>query len=159
MSFPQGDLRLLTTDIAQRLLGSTIPARMAYTALDGTPRVMSTWHVWTGEELVMATYVHCPPLGIHVPARRLRALRAHPDVAVTIDTHNRRRSSYCAARSPSPKSRAWCPSRPKQHAASSVPRAGPSTLHKPSIRIPAWRASRYARAGSERSISSPAYPR
>ncbi|GAA2848016.1 pyridoxamine 5'-phosphate oxidase family protein [Nonomuraea rubra] len=82
----QGDVRLLETEIAQRLLHSTIPARLAYVAADGTPRVMSTWHVWTGEELVMATYVHCPPMGITRPARRLHALRARPDVAVTIDT-------------------------------------------------------------------------
>ncbi|QWF82058.1 pyridoxamine 5'-phosphate oxidase [Amycolatopsis sp. CA-230715] len=86
MTPPQGDPRLLTTDLAQRLLHSSIPARMAYAALDGTPRVVSTWYVWTGEELVMGTYLHCPPLGIREPARRLRALRARPDVAITIDT-------------------------------------------------------------------------
>ncbi|MFI0481850.1 pyridoxamine 5'-phosphate oxidase [Actinomadura sp. 9N215] len=86
MDFPQGDVRLLQTDIAQRLLHSTIPARLAYTAVDGTPRVMASWFTWTGDELVMATYVHCPPLGMLSPARRLRALRERPDVAVTIDT-------------------------------------------------------------------------
>ncbi|TMR20893.1 pyridoxamine 5'-phosphate oxidase [Nonomuraea turkmeniaca] len=86
MDFPQGDVRLLKTDIAQHLLNSTIPARLAYTSTDGTPRVMSTWFVWTGEELVMATFVHCPPMGILRPAHRLRALRANADVAVTIDT-------------------------------------------------------------------------
>ncbi|WP_433175356.1 hypothetical protein [Actinoallomurus sp. CA-150999] len=41
---------------------------------------------WTGGELVMATYVHCPPLGITRLAARLLALRANPAVAVTIDT-------------------------------------------------------------------------
>lgn len=86
MEFPQGDVRLLKTDVAQRLLQSTIPARVAYNAVDGTPRVMSTWFVWTGEELVMATFIHCPPIGILRPAHRLRALRANPDVAITIDT-------------------------------------------------------------------------
>ncbi|WUH98096.1 pyridoxamine 5'-phosphate oxidase [Spirillospora sp. NBC_00431] len=86
MELPQGDLRLLQTDTAQRLLHSTIPARVAYTATDGTPRVMSTWFVWTGDELVMSTYVHCPPMGMLRPARRLKALRERPDVAVTIDT-------------------------------------------------------------------------
>jgi hypothetical protein len=86
MDLPQGDLRLLETDIAQRLLRSTIPARLAYIATDGTPRVMSTWFVWTGDELVTATFTYCPPLGIERPARRLRALRTNPDVAVTIDT-------------------------------------------------------------------------
>lgn len=86
MGFAQGDVRLLTLDVAQRLLHSTIPARLAYTAIDGTPRVVSTWFVWTGDDLVMSTFTYCPPLGIRVPARRLRALRANPDVAVTIDT-------------------------------------------------------------------------
>jgi len=86
MNLPQGDVRLLETDVAQRLLGSTIPARLAFTALDGTPRVMSTWWVWSGEELVMATYILCPPMGMTKPAYRLKALRANPDVAVTIDT-------------------------------------------------------------------------
>jgi len=33
---PQGDLRLLETDVASRLLSSTIPARVAYIATDGT---------------------------------------------------------------------------------------------------------------------------
>jgi hypothetical protein len=86
MGIPQGDLRLLDTDIAQRLLHSKIPVRLAYLAIDGTPRVMSSWFVWTGEELVMATYIYCPPMGIERPARRLRALRTNPQVAVTIDT-------------------------------------------------------------------------
>lgn len=86
VSIPQGDLRLLTTDLAKRLLTSTVPARLGYIALDGTPRVVPTWHAWTGEELVMATFAYCPPLGITAPARRLAALEAHPAVAVTIDT-------------------------------------------------------------------------
>ena len=86
MTLPQGDVRLLDTDLAQRLLHSRILARLAYTAADGTPRLISSWYIWTGEELVMATYIHCPPMGFHTPARRLRALRARPDVAVSIDT-------------------------------------------------------------------------
>jgi hypothetical protein len=86
MDVKQGDLRLLETDTAQRLLSSAIPARLGYIATDHTPRVMSTWYVWTGEELVMATYIRCPPMGIERPARRLRDLRANPDVAITIDT-------------------------------------------------------------------------
>ncbi|WP_240810219.1 pyridoxamine 5'-phosphate oxidase [Actinomadura sp. WMMA1423] len=86
MDLPQGDVRLLETDVAQRLLQSTIPARLAYVAPDGTPRVMSTWFTWTGDELVMATYLRCPPMGILRPAARVRALRERPDAAVTIDT-------------------------------------------------------------------------
>ena len=36
MPLPQGDLKLLESDIAKRLLISTIPARFAYTSRDGT---------------------------------------------------------------------------------------------------------------------------
>ena len=83
---PQGDPALLDTELAQRLLASRIPARLAFAALDGTPRVVPTWFHWTGREIVMATYVAGPRIGIRHPAARLAALRARPDVAVTIDT-------------------------------------------------------------------------
>jgi hypothetical protein len=83
-ALPQGDPRLLDTEVAQRLLSSTIPARMAYTGTDGTPRVIATWFHWTGEELVMATFLAAPH--VHRAATRLGALRTRPDVAVTIDT-------------------------------------------------------------------------
>jgi hypothetical protein len=59
---------------------------MAFIALDGTPRVVPSWFHWTGQELVMPTYVAGPRIGIRHPAARLAALRARPDVAVTIDT-------------------------------------------------------------------------
>ena len=83
---PQGDLALLGTELAQRLLASTIPARLAFIALDGTPRVVPTWFHWTGRDLVTVTYVAGPNIGIRHPAARIAALRARPDVAVTIDT-------------------------------------------------------------------------
>lgn len=83
-ALPQGDLRLLHAPLAQRLLGSTIPARMAYTAADGSPRLVPSWFHWTGTELVLPTFLAAP----HVagPARRLQALRERPAVAVSIDT-------------------------------------------------------------------------
>lgn len=84
MALEQGDLGLLESDVAQRLLASRIPARFAYVAADGTPRVLSTWFHWTGEILAMPTFIAAPH--VRHPARRLRVLRAHPDVAVTIDT-------------------------------------------------------------------------
>jgi len=83
---PQGDLRLLETDVAQQLLHSAIPARMAFVWTDGTPRVIPTWFHWTGEEIVMATYIAGPDIGIRHPAARLAALRANPRIALTIDT-------------------------------------------------------------------------
>ena len=45
---PQGDLRLLETDLVRELLKAPIPVRMAYVARDGTPRVVPTWFHWTG---------------------------------------------------------------------------------------------------------------
>lgn len=86
MPLPQGDLRLLESDAAKRLLGSSIPARFAYLALDGTPRVVPTWFHWTGDELVMPTFVAAPH--VRHPAARLAALRANPAVAVSIDTED-----------------------------------------------------------------------
>lgn len=84
MLLEQGDVRLLQSEVAQRLLASTIPARFAYIAGDGTPRVLATWFHWTGEVLVMPTFVAAPH--VRHAAGRLRALRANPDVAITIDT-------------------------------------------------------------------------
>jgi len=84
MALRQGDLQLLETDVARRLLSSRIPARFAYIAADGTPRVLATWFVWTGEVLAMPTFVAAPH--VRHPAGRIRALRANPNAAVTIDT-------------------------------------------------------------------------
>jgi hypothetical protein len=83
---PQGDLRLLQTPLAQQLLHSAIPARMAFVWTDGTPRVIPTWFHWTGDEIVMATYIAGSGIGIRHPAARLAALRANPRIALTIDT-------------------------------------------------------------------------
>lgn len=73
----QGDLGLLDTDVAQRLLYADIPARLAYVAPDGTPRVLPINFLWTGDEIVMAGFK---------PSHKARALRANPAVAITIDT-------------------------------------------------------------------------
>ena len=84
MGIPQGDLKLLNSDLAQRLLNSRIPARLGYIAKDGTPRVIPTWFYWNGSEVVMATYIAGPHVS-RAPGRPA-ALRAHPAVAITIDT-------------------------------------------------------------------------
>jgi hypothetical protein len=83
-ALPQGSTQLLDSPLARNLLAATIPARVAYTASDGTPRIVATWFQWTDGELVMPTFVRAPHVG--APARRLTALRARPDVAVSIDT-------------------------------------------------------------------------
>ena len=74
---PQGDLRLLDTPVARRLLDAPVPARLGYTALDGTPRVIPVNAVWADGELVM---------GAFAGTYKLPALRARPDVAICIDT-------------------------------------------------------------------------
>ena len=76
MPVPQGDVGLLQHPIAQELLQSTIPARVAYIWPDGTPRVVPIWFHWTGRELVMAS----PPT-----APKLKALAKNPKVSLTID--------------------------------------------------------------------------
>ena len=73
---PQGHVGLLNTSVAQRLLGSTELARVAYVASDGTPRVFPMLFHWTGEEIVLSTFAG---------ARKIAAIRAKPDVAITID--------------------------------------------------------------------------
>jgi hypothetical protein len=77
MPLAQGELELLQTETAQRLLTGTIAARLAYIGLDGKPRAVPIWFQWTGEELVMGSFHG---------AAKARALRANPDLAVTIDT-------------------------------------------------------------------------
>jgi hypothetical protein len=77
METKRGDLGLLEHPVARTLLQATIPARLAYVALDGTPRVVPMQFHWTGEEIV----VHCWP-----DDPKAAALRAHPAVALTIDT-------------------------------------------------------------------------
>jgi hypothetical protein len=60
MDLRQGDLGLLESDLARRLLVSTVPARFAFVWTDGTPRVLPTWFHWTGTELVMPTFLSAP---------------------------------------------------------------------------------------------------
>ena len=71
---PQGDPRLLESDDARRLLTCTMPACVAYLAVDGTPRVVPTWFHWTGDELGMPTFVSAR---VRHPTARLDALRAN----------------------------------------------------------------------------------
>jgi hypothetical protein len=67
---------VLNDKVAQELLASTEPARLAYTWTDGTPRVVPIWFHWTGSELVVASPVNAP---------KVKVLESRPDVAVTID--------------------------------------------------------------------------
>jgi hypothetical protein len=63
--------------VAQRLLDSANPARLAYVARDGTPRVVPVGFHWNGTTIVIGT----------VPiSAKVTALEANPAVALTIDT-------------------------------------------------------------------------
>src|SRR5687768_9085792 len=76
MATEQGDPALLNDPVAQALLRSTIPARLGFVWPDGSPRVTPIWFHWTGDEVVMGG----PP-----DAPRVAAIRANPQIAVTID--------------------------------------------------------------------------
>ena len=69
--------RVMAQPIAQELLGSSTPARLAYTGLDGGPRVVPVGFEWDGERIVIGT----------VPrSAKVAALRRDPRVAITVDT-------------------------------------------------------------------------
>lgn len=72
----QGDLSLLQHPASQELLRSKIPARLAYVASDGAPRVVPIWFHWNGNKIVMVS----PP-----KAPKLKSLGKNPKVALTID--------------------------------------------------------------------------
>jgi Pyridoxamine 5'-phosphate oxidase len=77
---PDTDVSALLADpVAQQLLQAPIPARLAYTWTDSTPRVVPIWFHWDGHEIVMET----PPR-----APKLRALKDGDRVAVTIDSND-----------------------------------------------------------------------
>ena len=66
----------LSTTGAQELLASSSAAHLAYTAKDGTPRVVPVGFLWTGDQVVISTASISP---------KVAALSARPDVALTID--------------------------------------------------------------------------
>jgi hypothetical protein len=68
---------VLNDPLAQELIGSNIPARVAYTSVGGSPRVVPLGFHWNGEQFVICTIPGSP---------KVRALAAHPQVALTIDT-------------------------------------------------------------------------
>jgi translation initiation factor IF-1 len=75
----KGGTELLQDPVAQELLASRIPARLAYNWTDGTPRVVSIWFHWDGTDLVMASLPGAP---------KLKALQSGDRVALTIDTND-----------------------------------------------------------------------
>jgi len=78
MATKHGDVALLNDPVAQKLLQSNIPARLAYNWHDGTPRVIPIWFHWNGKEVVV-----CSPSG----APKLNVLADNAKVALTIDSN------------------------------------------------------------------------
>ena len=62
---------------ARQLLESQIPARIAYTGLDGSPRVVPVGYDWDGTHIRFASVMG---------SAKNDALRSNPDIAITIDT-------------------------------------------------------------------------
>jgi hypothetical protein len=72
-----GGPELLDDPMAQSLLRSRVPARLAYTWRDGTPRVVPIWFHWDGREVVFGTFANAP---------KGRAIADGDALAATIDT-------------------------------------------------------------------------
>jgi hypothetical protein len=69
-------MRVLTDPLAVELTHSTIPARLAYTGLDGFPRAIPIGYVFNGSYFVACTASTTP---------KVAAITANPHVALTID--------------------------------------------------------------------------
>jgi hypothetical protein len=76
MATKQGGLGLLNDPVAQELLRSTAPARLAYVWGDGTPRVVPIWFHWNGTEIVFGTPLKAP---------KVQAISRNSKVALSID--------------------------------------------------------------------------
>jgi Pyridoxamine 5'-phosphate oxidase len=70
-------MRVLNDPLAQELMHSRIPARVAYTSVDGTPRVVPLGFLWNGEQFVICSIPESP---------KVHSLASNPLVALTIDT-------------------------------------------------------------------------
>ena len=68
---------VMNDPLAQELLGSAIPARMAYNGTDGFPRAIPIGFFWKDGRIVVCTASN---------AYKVKALAANPKVALTIDT-------------------------------------------------------------------------
>jgi hypothetical protein len=68
---------ILAKPYSRELLSSAIPARLAYTGVDGDPRVVPIGFMTEGTQMIVCT----------VPtAAKVKALKKNPKVAITIDT-------------------------------------------------------------------------
>src|SRR4029453_10016659 len=75
---PQDVTRVLSDPLAQELMQSSIPARLAYLGPDGFPRAIPIGFHWNGIQFVLCTVPHAP---------KVSALKTNPKVAFTVDTN------------------------------------------------------------------------
>jgi hypothetical protein len=75
---PENVIKVLNEPLAQELMQSAIPARLAYDGVDGFPRVIPIGFHWNGAQFVVCTAPTAP---------KVPALAANPKVALTIDTN------------------------------------------------------------------------
>ena len=68
---------ILNEPAVVKLLDSATPARLAYTAQDGAPRVQPIWFLWNGTHFIMNT---------GPDTAKAKAMWRDPRVAFTIDT-------------------------------------------------------------------------
>jgi Pyridoxamine 5'-phosphate oxidase len=76
---PETVREVLSDPVSQRLMASSIPARLAYVGTDGYPRVIPIGFHYDGERFVVCTPANAP---------KVRLLAANPKVALTIDTES-----------------------------------------------------------------------
>ena len=69
---PEDVTRVLSDPLAQELMQSSIPARLAYVGPDGFPRAIPIGFHWNGTQFVLCTVPHAP---------KVPALKANPKVA------------------------------------------------------------------------------
>ena len=74
---PEQVTEVMHDPLAQELLHSAIPVRMAYSGTDGLPRAIPIGFLWKDERIVVCTSSN---------AYKVKALSANPKVALTIDT-------------------------------------------------------------------------
>jgi uncharacterized protein YndB with AHSA1/START domain/DNA-binding HxlR family transcriptional regulator len=70
---------VMSRPYSRELLASRIPARLAYTGLDGDPRVVPVGYEWDGTHVTLASAVG---------SAKTEALRGNPKVALTIESED-----------------------------------------------------------------------
>ncbi|MBJ8346508.1 pyridoxamine 5'-phosphate oxidase family protein [Antrihabitans sp. YC2-6] len=78
---PADVIEVLEESAARALLAAPIPARLAYTALDQSPRVLPVGFHWTGTEFVVCA---------DPDSAKVAAMRANPDIALSLESPKER---------------------------------------------------------------------